>query len=523
MFDYIFKNGLIADGTGAELYAGDVAVKDGKIAEVGTLSDSACAQVFDCTGLVVAPGFIDAHSHGDISFLQDDRCEAKIFQGITTEVTGNCGESPFPCISERASHISAENLPLKNYESFSDFLKNTAESGRKMAVNQAILDGHGSLRDGVLGSADRKVSPEELRTMCELLERDMQAGAWGLSLGLEYSPGFFGDIDEFAPLGAVVKKYDGIITCHMRSEGLEIEKAIDELIEINKRTGVHVHISHLKNDCKARHGIAADIWKKICDARSAGIDIDCDMYPYTASATTFVIRCPQWALDGGDAAVLDVLAGPRRDEVIEHIRRRYPDGAEAEKALITDTHGFWTEVEGLTLRQLADDILHMDYAEALAELIIRTKAKADGAFFVMDEKDVDYNLHREEIMIGTDGRGFSYERSEINGIPHPRVYGALPEFLGIARDRGICSTADAVKRITSLPAACFGIKDRGLLKPGMAADITVFNAETVTGGATYLNPFTKPTGIVHVMVNGEPAIIDGTQTENRTGLFLKKR
>ena len=517
MVDLIIRGGLVYDGTGAPPVLADVAVCAGKICAIGDLSGMAAKKTLDAKGYAVAPGFIDSHAHSDTSFLADDSCASKLYQGVTTEVTGQCGMSPFPALKERID-------PDKPWEceSFDAFVRRFEEGGHQMAVNQAILVGHGQLREGVMGNEDRAPSEKELLAMQRLLRRDLEDGAWGMSLGLEYSPGFFADQAELCALGSVVAEYDGLIPCHMRSEGLEIDRAIDELLAVGRETGAHVHISHLKIDNFRVYGRAKDVWAKICAAREAGIRVSADMYPFIASSTTLTIRCPKWSQDGGSEAVVRHLTGPRRQEVIEGIRAHYFNAERAKTCLISDDAGCWPEIVGRTLDEVAQELLGTeDYAEAAAEVLVRTKGQASCIFFVMSQDDMLYFLS-QDVGIGSDGSSLPIEESKVPFRPHPRSYAAIAEFFRLAREQGLCSVEEAVRRVTSKSADMIGLTDRGRLAVGMAADITVFDPQTIAPRATYLAPVAPAKGVVHVVVGGGIALENGEQTAWRGGKFLRK-
>ena len=514
MQDLIIRGGTVVDGTGAPGRRADVAVRDEKIALIGDLTHEKALKTLDADGLAVAPGFIDAHSHSDTAFLKDDRCQSKLFQGITTEITGNCGSSPFPAAAD-----SEETWQCLSFESF---LARFLRENRKMAVNQAPLVGHGTLREAVAGCADRALTDEELEKMKALLRRDLQFGAWGMSLGLEYAPGFFADAKELTALGRVVKEFDGLLPAHMRNEGLRIEEALDELLTVGRETGARVHVSHLKLDNFRVHGKAAKVWSRLEEARQSGVAVSADLYPYAASCTTLSIRCPSWSLDGGDEGLLRFLQGPRRREIVEHIRSHYFNAQRAETCLFIDGGGLWPEIVGKNLRQVAEKFLcTTDYAEAAADVLLRTQGRAWCIFFVMDEADVLYFLSRETA-IGTDARALPGDPALLSQKPHPRAFGAIPEFFRLAREKGLCSLEDAVRRITALPAAMLGIKDRGFLQPGMAADITVFDPRLIAPRATYDQPARLAKGVCHVIVNGCIALENGAQTDCRGGRFLRK-
>ncbi len=517
MEDILLLGGMIVDGTGKKPYFADIAVKNGKITKIGNLTATKAKISLNCEGFCVSPGFIDAHSHSDTSFLKDTSCASKLCQGITTEITGQCGSSPFPALREKLSADSPWH-----FESFSDFADAFEKGGFSMATNQAILVGHGSLRAGVIGYEDREATKDELEKMKYLLRRDLESGAWGMSLGLEYSPGFFAGRDELTALSAVVKEFDGLVPCHMRNEGLEIESAIDELVSIGRETGAHVHISHLKIDNFRVHGRAEEVWKQIEDAIKGGVNITCDMYPFLASCTDLTIRCPKWSREGGSGKLIERLTGPERARVVEGIRTHYFNAERAETCLFADDGGHFPEIVGKTLRYVAEEILHTtDYAEAAAEVLVRTHADAGCIFFVMNEEDMLYFLSKDT-SIGSDGWALSGDPEIVKTKPHPRSYGAITEFLRIAREKNFCSTEEAVRRITQKPAKMIGFTDRGELKKGFIADICVFNPNTIAPTSTYLEPVSLSKGVKHVIVNGEIALENGVQTLIRAGKFLKK-
>lgn len=525
MQDIIIYNGMIADGTGADLYPGGVAVKDGIITHVGDVSTLTAKQMIDAQGHVIAPGFIDAHCHSDVSFIADDRVESRVYQGITTEVCGQCGDSYFPCLAENIGNISTKNeLPHEEEWAavdFCSFLSHVESAGKKMATNLCQLTGHGALRAGVMGYDGRRPNDRELALMCELLDRSLSEGSWGLSLGLEYTPGCFADTQELCALAEVVKKHGGIVTAHMRDEGPAIFDAVSEIIEIGRKTGVKVHISHLKIDRPVNWGKAAKVWQLIEDAKESGVNISADVYPYTASCTGITNRCPKWSIDGGVERAAAFLKSARRQEIIDHLAGRFPNEEWARRCLISSTNGRLSDVEGKTLCDVAKE-RKTSYAEAAAELIVETNGHTDCIFFTMDEGDLDFFL-RQDVGIGSDGKGHPFDPSLVGSEkPHPRYYGALVRFLRLARENCICSTAEAVRRITAKAADMLGLADRGRLKTGLAADITVFDSVTVADTATYLDPFQKPVGIDHVIVNGKIALFNGQQTSERAGKYILK-
>ena len=513
MEEIIIRGGMVADGTGRELYRADVAVENGVIAEIGDLKGRKAEKELDASGLIVAPGFFDVHSHSDTSFLTDSSSASKLYQGVTTEISGQCGSSPFP--SEEGDSLECG--------SFDEFVRKFEESGYSMAVNQAVLAGHGSLRAKVIGYENREATKNELEEMKAMLRRDLMAGAWGMSLGLEYAPGFFAGKEELSELAKVVKEFDGLVPCHMRSEGLKIDEALDELLNVGRESGAHVHVSHIKLDNYRVHGRAGEVWERIEAARNEGINVTADLYPFTASCTGLSIRCPKWSKEGGSEALVRNLTGERRGEVIEGIRSHYFNAERAETCLINDDAGCWPEIVGKTLRYIAEEWLHTtDYAEAAAEILIRTKGHAGGIFFVMDEKDMLYFLNKD-VLIGSDGYALPGDAAKLSSRPHPRSFAAVSEFFRLAREKKLCSIEEAVHRVTGRAADLMGMKDRGRLLPGLAAEITVFDEKKIGPRATYLDSVQLSEGVVHMLVNGGIAMEDGVQTEYRGGRFLRKR
>ena len=517
MEELIIRGGTVYDGTGAPGKKADVAVRGGRVSAVGDLQYLNADRVLDASGLAVAPGFIDAHAHSDTSFLRDSSYASKLYQGITTEISGNCGSSPFPGPAKGGEEENGWQC-----RSFDGFVERFQRENQAMAVNQAMLVGHGDLRAAVIGMEDRPPTPQELDTMCSLLRRDLRAGAWGLSLGLEYAPGFFAQKEELTALGRVVKEFDGLLPAHMRSEGLAIDEAIEELLDIGRATGARVHASHLKLDHFRVHGRAEQVWARLERARREGVSVSADLYPYTASCTTLSIRCPSWSLDGGSEALLRFLQGPRRQEIVEGIRKHYFNAQRAETCLFSDDGGLWPEIIGKNLRQVAEDMLHTaDYAQAAADILLRTQGRAWCIFFVMSPEDMLFFLS-QNTAIGSDARALPGDPAKVAQKPHPRAYGAIPEFFRLAREKSLCSLEEAVRRVTALPAAMLRIPDRGYLRPGMAADITVFDPQAFSPRATYARPIQLAQGVRHVLVNGGVALQNGGQTALRAGQFLRK-
>ena len=524
MYDYILRGGTVVDGTSGPSYQADVAIKDGKIAKIAQAIDCAAKEVIDVTGFAVAPGFIDMHSHSDTSFLEDNRCESRIYQGVTSEVAGQCGYTIYPCPDDRMENMrdfAGSELTYFASASLQEFMDKVKAKGEQMSTNLIPLIGHGALRCGVMGYENRKATPEEIAEMQRLLDRDMQAGAWGVSLGLGYAPGVSSDQEELNALGEVVAKYDGIIPSHMRYQNDKTPTALEEMYEINRRTGAHVHISHFKASGKKAWGRAPEFVQHVADARKAGVNVTVDLYPYTAASSGITNSFPKWAIQGGSAKVIERLLGEERQQIIDELNEAFKTQADGESLYMVSTGGRYPIADGKNIWQLSQE-LGLSMADTIAKVTVETAAHCSCISFCMSQEDVDYMLAQSNFAIGSDGSGLPMAASENEGKPHPRHFGTFPRFLRLAREKGLCSVEDAVRRMTKLTADMLGMTDRGVLKPGLVADITVFDPEHVADKATYDNPFQKPVGIEHVFIAGKPALLHGQQTEQRLGQFILK-
>jgi len=525
MQDILLRNGLLCDGTRNKPYVGDIAIKGGKITRIAAKIEDGAETVVDVQGLVVSPGFIDMHSHSDVSFLRDDRCESKIYQGVTSEVVGQCGMTIYPCA---AGHIedmytfAGTDLKFdkRYYTSYSlqEFIDKVQKNGKRMATNLLPLIGHGALRAGVVGFAGRKVTEVELQAMAELLDRDMQYGAWGLSLGLGYAPGLFADQTELNALGEVVHRYDGVITSHMRSQSVRIFEALEEMYGINRATGAKVHIAHLKICGKGQLGKSGLVIEHLKNAVRQGVQVTKDMYPYTAASTDLTDVLPKWSLEGGLGKAAERFNTDERPKLMQHLEENYRTRADGESIHIVTTYGRYPAADNKNVYQLSQE-LGVSMPEALEKVIVATKGKADCVYFIMLESDVMNYMKEADVAIGSDGYGYAFDE----GIsPHPRSFGTFPRFLRLARENKLCELAVAVHRITKLPADIVGLKDRGVLRKGLVADITVFDPAAVADTATYSEPCRKPVGIEHVIIGGQFAVRRGNQTDKRLGQILLK-
>lgn len=466
MYDLILRNGLICDGTKNEPIVGDIAVKDGKIAKIAPKIADKAVREADVADLAVAPGFIDMHSHSDVSFLRDDRCEAKIYQGVTSEVVGQCGMTIYPCaeghIEDMYSFAGTDlKFDKRYYTSYSlqEFVEKVQAGGKKMATNLLPLIGHGALRAGVVGFADRRATGAEQAAMAELLDRDMRYGAWGLSLGLGYAPGLFANQAELNVLGAVVQRYDGVITSHMRSQSVRIFESLEEMYNICRATEAKVHIAHLKICGKGQLGKSDQVIEHLKNALQQGIKVTKDMYPYTAASTDLTDVLPKWSLEGGLEKAAERFGTDERSKLMRHLEENYGTREDGESVHIVTTYGQYPIADNKNIYQLSQE-LGVSMPETLERVIVATKGHADCVYFIMLESDVMNYMKEDDVAMGSDGYGFSFDE----GIsPHPRSFGTFPRFLRLARENNLCDLEIAVP-----PHHRTAGRHRRVAGPGMA-------------------------------------------------------
>ena len=528
MYDLILRGGTVVDGKRSQPYAADICIREGRIARIAPEGGEEAREVVDVSGLAVAPGFIDIHTHSDACPLVDYEPESKLHQGITTEITGNCGISILPSTPESRDEIGryffsqlelpAGSLPQLGVSGLEEYARMVADHG--CAANYGQLVGHGTLRGAVMGFVDRDPEPEEMEQLKDLLERELKAGAFGMSLGLIYPPSAFCKSEELVELAQVLKKYDALLTVHMRNEGPRIFQAVDEMIDITRRSGVHLQISHLKLMGKPQWGRSQELLDKIEAARQEGMTITCDQYPYTATSTSMTALLPKWAHDGGVSALVARVKAPDqrlKDETAAEMEDR---GGPAH-VMVSGTHGYHPEWEGRTVAELAEE-LGLSPVDTVMHVLSACEGSVACIYFCINEDDMLNIMRDMRIALGSDGYGFSYDRSITRTNPHPRSFGTFPRFLELARDHRLMPLEDAVYKITGLPADILGLKDRGTLEEGRIADITVFDPEQVRDLSEYTDSVKKPAGIRHVLVGGTFALKDGAATGSRTGTVLKK-
>jgi len=498
-FDLLILGGTVVDGTGARGVRADVGITAGVIARIGNLRGVAAAQTIDATGRVVAPGFIDVHTHADDP-AGTPLLENFVRMGVTAVVAGNCGSS--------ADSIEAEL----------DAVRRTG-----LTVNFATLVGHNTVREAVLGSAQRAPSPEELERMKALVAKAMEDGAIGFSTGLQYVPGSYADRAEIVELAKVAGRAGGIYASHMRNEGTRVAEAVAETIAVGEAARCPVQISHLKIDSPNRWGTSSALLDTIAAARRRGVDVRADQYAYTAGASSLSIRFPGWALEGGREKIAERLNDPATWERIKAevkgllAERGFTDLSWAVIATYRDD----PSLNGLSIKQSAARMLGRDDADAQIETARRMLAKSNPSmvYHFMSEEDVRRIMQDPGVMVASDSGVLTPGR----GAPHPRGYGNNARVLGhYVREARALRLEEAVRKMTSLPARHFGFARRGELRAGFAADVTVFDPRTVADAATYEKPHQYAVGFGDVVVNGVPVIRNGVLTGAKPGRVLER-
>jgi N-acyl-D-amino-acid deacylase len=513
MYDLLLKDGRIIDGTSNPWFRGDLAVNEGIIEEIGRIRGGADT-VINVHGLVVSPGFIDTHSHSDLFLLSEPEAKSKTMQGVTTEIVGQdgLGEAPITdeWIGDWRRYLSGLNGDPEidwSWRSIREYLE--ALEGINPSINAATLVGYGNLRVCALGMENRPPEESEIETMRRQLENSIKDGAVGLSTGLIYPPCSYCETEELIDMCRVVSENAGVFVVHMRNEGDHLLKSIDEVMRIGIEADVPVHISHFKSSGEKNHGKSIDALNALEEARRLGVQVTYDQYPYTAGSTFLSSLLPTWAHEGGTEALLKRL---KDNETRTRIRREIRnDGSRVinwDKLLVTSVETEKNKhYEGQTMRDIAAS-RGQDEANTLMDLVLEEGNAVAMASFTMNESDV------ENIMVNT--YGMICSDGILLGKPHPRVYGSFPRVLGHYVRKGTLRLEEAVRRMTSYPAQTFGL-DRGVLRPGLPADITVFDPTRILDKATYEDPRRYPEGIDYVIVNGVMTVEKGKHTGARAG------
>jgi N-acyl-D-amino-acid deacylase len=527
MLDVKFDGAMVIDGTGRAGSRTDVGIRDEAIAAVGDLSRESAGRVVNASGRVLAPGFIDMHSHSDWRLWGNRRAESKIRQGVTTEVVGNCGFSPAPVSAEFVDAMRAFALFIPKgmdfgWRSVGDYLRAFDRDGT--ALNVVQLVGHGTLRVAAMGFARRPPAADELKRMQRMMTDAMEDGAWGMSTGLIYAPGSYATTDEIVTIARSAARHRGFYASHIRGEGVTLLEAVREAIQVGREADMPVQISHVKAAGRPHWGKVADALALIDAARAEGLDVMGDAYPYTASSTSLRTALPDWALEGGVAAMLERLASAETRARIRADMEAPGGGSIVDRMGWDNVMIAWCpkrkDAEGRRIAEIARD-RRLDPIDAVFELLRDADGVASMILFQLDEADLRRALAHPQIMIGSDGSSLATSGEMSAGKPHPRNYGTFPRVLGrYARDERVLTLAEAVHKMTGLPARRLNLRDRGEIRVGAKADLVVFDPKRVADLATYEDPHRYPDGIEHVLVNGRFVIKDGEHTGSLPGKVL---
>jgi N-acyl-D-amino-acid deacylase len=534
-FDVVITHGHIIDGTGSPWYSADLGIRDGRIAAIGDLAGAPATHRIDAQGKVIAPGFIDMLGQSELTILVDPRLPSKIYQGITTEITGEGGSvAPLNDAMIAADRAGYEHLHITpDWRTVRQYFARLQKQG--MGINLASYVGATTVRRMVLGDAKVDPTPAQLDQMKSLIDHAMRDGTVGVSTSLQYSPAPYAKTEELIALAQEASKSGGIYATHMRSEGDAVLDSIDEATRIGRDAHIPVEIWHLKAAGKANWGKMPQIVARIDAARAAGVDVSANTYAYTAWFNTFSAFIPPWAHDGGDAKLIERLKDPAtRARIRKDLTSTGKDSAGE------DWDNEWQEIPGpeailvavvqnpelvpLQGKRLSDvaALWHEDAIDALCDLLIRDRAFTEVAVFGMDEPDVVLGLKQPWMSFDNDSQGTSPEGLLGSEHPHPRAYGTFPRVLRkYVREEHALTLPDAIRKFTALPAQRMRLIDRGVLKQGMWADVVVFDPEKITDKATFEEPNQLSVGMDYVLVNGVPVIEDGKMTGKLPGKVLR--
>jgi N-acyl-D-amino-acid deacylase len=527
---FLIRGAQVIDGSKGEPFRGDIAVENGMITEVSPSIKGGGKRIIEADGLVAAPGFIDIHSHTDLTIFKHPLAESKALQGVTTEVIGNCGIGAFPVNDARKSvlidylkmhdfHLPSDGLSWNDFTQYADQMDRIG-----LGLNLAPLVAHGAIRIAILGAEDRIPSDTELEKMKTLLTDSLEQGAWGLSTGLIYPPGSFAKTEELVDLAKIVAQYEALYTSHIRGEGATLMKALDEAILIGRKGGVRVEVSHLKAMGKDNWGRGKETLLKLEKARQSGVDIAADQYPYEATSTSLTALVPSWAHAGGVSDLLKRLASPETTEGLqtEILREMNQRGGPSRIVIAEIGSGNNADLSGKNVSQIAE-LWNCAPERAVTRLLLEEKAAVGAVYFSLSEEDLAVILSSDQVSVGSDGTGMKAEDDSAIST-HPRSYGTFARILGVyAREKGLLSMAKAIHKMTGLPAARLGLTNHGLIKPGFTADLVLFDPLTIQDRSTFERPHQYAIGVVYSWVNGCSIVREGIITGNTPGRVLRKR
>jgi N-acyl-D-amino-acid deacylase len=525
-YDLVIRNGHIIDGTGSPWYAADLAIRGGKIAAIGNLSGAPARRTVDAHGMVVAPGFIDMLGQSEMTILVNPHLPSKIFQGITTEVTGEGGSiAPLTDAIVKADRVTYEHYGIQpTWRTFREYFARLRKQG--MGINLASYVGATQVRRVVLGDDNRAPTDAELERMKSLVREGMKDGAVGLSTSLQYAPAPYASTDELIALASEAAKSGGIYASHIRDEGNSIAAALDEAFRIGREAHIPVEIWHLKAAGKANWGRMPEIVARIEAARKSGVDVAADTYAYTAGFNSFSAIVPPWVHDGGDRKLIERLKDPvQRAKIRKELETPSSDWnnewqqvAGPESFIIGAVQNpKLLPIQGKTIAEIAK-LWNKDPIDTVFDILIEDEAFTGAALFIMSEPDVTLALQQPWVSVCNDSQGAAPDGLLGKEHPHPRAYGAFPHILRkYVREEKKLTLEDAIRKFTSLPAQRMRFADRGVLKAGMWADVVVFDPDTIHDNATFDNPNQLSEGMRFVLVNGVPVVDEGKATNALPG------
>lgn len=531
-FDIVIENGHIVDGTGSPWYSGDVGIRAGRIAAIGRLAGAPATRRIDAQARVVAPGFIDMLGQSEFTILVNPHLPSKIFQGITTEITGEGGSiAPLNDAIIKADHVGYEHFQITpDWRTLGQYFARLER--QRIGINVANYVGATQVRRMVLGDDDRKPTPAELDRMKALVREAMQQGAVGVSSSLQYAPAPYATTEELIALASEAAAFGGIYATHLRSEGNAVLRAVDEAIRIGREAKIPVEIWHIKAGGTSNWGCMTDIVAKVEEARRSGVDITADTYAYTAWFNSMSAFVPPWAHDGGDAKMIERLKDPEtRRRIIRDMEtpsaewdnewREIP-GPEAVLVSVVQNPEL-LPLQGKTLAEIAA-LRGRKPIEVLLDILVEDQGYTSAAVFAMSQPDVTLALRQPWVSVDNDSQGTSPDGPLGKEHPHPRAYGTFPRVLRMyVREQHVLTLEEAIRKFTALPAQRMGFTDRGVLKEGLWADIVVFDPEKVRDLATFEEPKQLSVGMDYVLVNGVPVIAGGKATDALPGQVLRGR
>jgi dihydroorotase/N-acyl-D-amino-acid deacylase len=531
-FDIVIVNGRVVDGTGSPWFRGDIGIASDRIRAIGDLKGARAAVRIDASGLVVAPGFIDMLGQSEFNVLVDNRAASKITQGVTTEITGE-GSSIAPVNQRMVLESTArfEHFHLTaDWRSLAEYFKRLEQSVHP-AINLGTFVGAGGLRDYVIGKENRPATADELQAMKRLAAQAMEQGALGLSSSLQYVPDRFASTDELVELARVAAKFGGVYITHQRSEGDNLFESLDEVFSIAERAGIPAEIFHLKCAYKTNWGKMPEVLRRMEAARERGLDVTANQYPYTRASNGLDACLPLWVREGGIEKMIPRLKDPLQRERIKQ---------EMESSTVTGWENQWygsgggdgvllssvlrpelRHYEGLTFTQIGQQ-MGKDPRDAVMDLVIADQGDSSVIISIMNEGDVRTALTHPLVSIGTDSAAMAEDGPLSESKSHPRGWASFPRILGkYVRAEHLLTLEEAVRKMTSRPAARLGLRDRGILRPGMIADIAIFDPATIQDVSTFEAPTHYSVGVRYVLVNGRQVVADGRITSERPGRVLR--